>query len=99
MRTLSLDLPTLTNLGIQVEEETTSSSAVEKDEVSAEFDTTTIDSTVMDGEDKQAKAGKIKTQRNYPIYYVNTKVNGKFGKSVRAFSSDEFVELYPTNKN
>jgi hypothetical protein len=68
-----------------------------KDEVS-DAETTTIDSTIMNGDDK-AKTGKIKSQRNYPIYYVNTKVNGKFGKSVRAFSSDEFVELDASRNN
>lgn len=45
------------------------------------------------GSDDGAK--QKKSQRNYPVYYVNTKVNGKFGKSVRAFTSDEFYELYP----
>lgn len=32
---------------------------------------------------------KKKSQRNYPVYYVNTQVNGKFGKSVRALTSME----------
>ena len=37
-----------------------------------------------------------KSQRNYPVYYVNTKVNGKFGKNVRALTSeDEFVDVLP----
>jgi hypothetical protein len=75
----------------------------EKDEVSSSDNvetTTNIDSTtIMNEGDDKMKSGKIKSQRNYPIYYVNTKVNGKFGKSVRAFSSDEFVELYPNNQN
>lgn len=35
-----------------------------------------------------------KSQRNYPVYYVNTKVNGKFGKSMRAFTSEEFMERF-----
>lgn len=35
-----------------------------------------------------------KSQRNYPVYYVNTKQNGKFGKSMRAFTSEEFSEKY-----
>jgi hypothetical protein len=43
------------------------------------------------GDDAKQK----KSQRNYPVYYVNTKVNGKFGKSVRAFTSEEFHEKYP----
>ena len=38
---------------------------------------------------------KQKKSQRHPVYYVNTKVNGKFGKSVRAFSSDEFYDLYP----
>lgn len=37
-----------------------------------------------------------KTQKS--VYYVNTKVNGKFGKSVQAFTSEEFVEKYPALK-
>lgn len=46
-------------------------------------------------ESSQDDAKKKKSQRNYPVYYVNTKVNGKFGKNVRAFTSEEFVEQYP----
>lgn len=45
--------------------------------------------------DSNDDAKQKKQQRNYPVYYVNTKVNGKFGKSVRAFTSEEFVEQYP----
>jgi hypothetical protein len=36
-----------------------------------------------------------KQQRNYPVYYVTSKVNCKFGKSVRAFTSQEFIDKYP----
>lgn len=43
------------------------------------------DSSIVADESKAKK----KTQRNYPVYYVNTQVNGKFGKSVRALTSME----------
>ncbi|CRK87163.1 CLUMA_CG000971, isoform A [Clunio marinus] len=46
-------------------------------------------------EEKSKDEKPKKLSRSYPIYYVNTKVNGKFGKNVRAFSSDEFMELFP----
>ncbi|KAG5682588.1 hypothetical protein PVAND_011933 [Polypedilum vanderplanki] len=36
-----------------------------------------------------------KSQRNYPVYYVTSKVNGRFGKSIQAFTADEFYEMYP----
>lgn len=36
-----------------------------------------------------------KQKKSYPVYYVNTKVNGRFGKSMRAFTSEEFVNRYP----
>lgn len=36
-----------------------------------------------------------KQKKSYPVYYVNTKVNGRFGKNMRAFTSEEFVSRYP----
>lgn len=36
-----------------------------------------------------------KSQRNYPVYYVNTKVNGQFGRgmSVRSLNIDKFENV------
>lgn len=51
---------------------------------------------ISDKELKKNDARPKKTQRNFPqTYYVTSKVNGRFGKSVRAFTSDEFYEQYP----
>ncbi|CAO1376462.1 unnamed protein product [Diamesa tonsa] len=35
-----------------------------------------------------------KAQRNYPVYFVPSKVNGKFGKSIQAFTIGEFESKY-----
>lgn len=50
----------------------------------------------LNGDDTSKNDAKPrKQQRNYPVYYVTSKVNGKFGKSVRAFTSQEFLDKYP----
>lgn len=36
-----------------------------------------------------------KQKKSIPVYYVNSKVNGRFGKNMRAFSIDEFLARYP----
>lgn len=77
--------------------ESATTTTEKSDENSNNVDTTTdiISSTVSN---KIVPIVKMKSQRNYPIYYVNTKVNGKFGKSIRALSSDEFLELHPLKR-
>lgn len=41
-----------------------------------------------------ADAPVRKAQRNYPVFFVPSKVNGKFGKSIQAFTIDEFESKY-----